>query len=198
MITLVTRGRRIYIEGAAYGMRDTLRYAGAHWGSEQRAWWTASAPKAQSLLTKLQACDGQPQRDDHVPPDGVSSVVAGRTRYKGRTYYLAGRQYRDEAPRPVQTGDGAKYLLYFRDGSRQFWAPSNLVEIVKSYRSLQTIDSLREYAAGVRAHGSAEAYAAAQAEQSDRCRECGGPLTDAPHQHAMGGYCGACAYDVMP
>lgn len=27
------------------------------------------------------------------------------------------------------------------------------------------------------------------------CRECGGPVVDAPHHRAMGGYCGECAFD---
>lgn len=28
-----------------------------------------------------------------------------------------------------------------------------------------------------------------------RCRECGGPVKDAPHHRAMGGLCGGCAFD---
>jgi hypothetical protein len=30
---------------------------------------------------------------------------------------------------------------------------------------------------------------------SGRCRGCGGPLVNAPHHRAMGGYCGSCAFD---
>lgn len=30
---------------------------------------------------------------------------------------------------------------------------------------------------------------------SDRCRECRGPLVNASHHRAMGGLCGACAFD---
>ena len=30
-----------------------------------------------------------------------------------------------------------------------------------------------------------------------RCRSCGGPIVDAAHQQAMGGYCGSCAFDEM-
>lgn len=30
---------------------------------------------------------------------------------------------------------------------------------------------------------------------SGRCRECGGPIRNAPHHRAMGGYCGYCAFD---
>jgi hypothetical protein len=28
-----------------------------------------------------------------------------------------------------------------------------------------------------------------------RCRGCRGPIRNAPHHHAMGGYCGYCAFD---
>lgn len=31
--------------------------------------------------------------------------------------------------------------------------------------------------------------------RSGRCRGCRGPIEDAPHHRAMGGYCGQCAFD---
>jgi hypothetical protein len=31
--------------------------------------------------------------------------------------------------------------------------------------------------------------------RSGRCRGCGGPIVDASHHRAMGGYCGSCAFD---
>jgi len=31
--------------------------------------------------------------------------------------------------------------------------------------------------------------------RSGRCRECGGPIRNAPHHRAMGGLCGDCAFD---
>jgi hypothetical protein len=31
--------------------------------------------------------------------------------------------------------------------------------------------------------------------RNGRCRECRGPIKDAPHHRAMGGLCGSCAFD---
>jgi len=58
---------------------------------------------------------------------------------------------------PVQTQDGAKVLLYFRDGSSQFWADRAAIRTIKSYDRPQTIRGLQEYAAGRRAEREAEA-----------------------------------------
>jgi hypothetical protein len=32
---------------------------------------------------------------------------------------------------------------------------------------------------------------------SGRCRACGGPIVNTSYQHAMHGYCGACAFDEI-
>jgi hypothetical protein len=34
-----------------------------------------------------------------------------------------------------------------------------------------------------------------KAKQRTTCRDCGGPIEDAPHHRAMGGLCGSCAFD---
>lgn len=34
-----------------------------------------------------------------------------------------------------------------------------------------------------------------QSSRSGRCRDCRGPIRDAPHHRAMGGLCGECAFD---
>lgn len=35
----------------------------------------------------------------------------------------------------------------------------------------------------------------ARTGRSGRCRGCGGPIRNAPHARAQGGYCGSCAFD---
>lgn len=35
----------------------------------------------------------------------------------------------------------------------------------------------------------------AASRSNGRCRECGGPIRNAPHHKAMGGLCGQCAFD---
>jgi hypothetical protein len=38
-------------------------------------------------------------------------------------------------------------------------------------------------------------YTKSYPKTSGRCRECHGPLVNAPHHRAMGGLCGNCAFD---
>ncbi|HEX6938598.1 MAG TPA: hypothetical protein VF158_04250 [Longimicrobiales bacterium] len=95
------------------------------------------------------------ERQEKAP--GIDAVVAGRAEYRGRTYYLAGREiregsnWRDDRVEPVATRDGARLLLYFRDGSRQFWADRGQVRIVRRYERPQTIRGLQQYTADRRA-----------------------------------------------
>ena len=106
------------------------------------------------------------ERQEKAP--GLDAVVAGRATYRGKTYYLAGREirsgrhWRDNRVEAVTTRDGSRLLLYFRDGSGQFWAPRTEVAVDKYYGRPQTIRGLQQYAADRRA-GKAR-Y---------ECEECG-------------------------
>ena len=68
----------------------------------------------------------------------------------------------------MQTQDGAKILLYFRDGSAQFWAPRAGVEVVKRYDRPQTIRGLQEFAARVAAERQARERRAETAHEAAR------------------------------
>lgn len=160
MITIQTEGRRSYIAGDTYPHRDAIRNLGAHWDAARKMWWTAKREAAAQLAAQINQAPAaaQSQSGNKTPRDGLDSVVAGRVEYKGKTYYLAGRTERgdthwDDSVRAVQTQDGAKVLLYFRDGSSQFWAPREQVRMVKSYDRPQTIRGLREYAARAKQGG---------------------------------------------
>lgn len=50
-ITTNRIGRRTYIRGATYPIRDTLRNAGAHWDADEKAWWIGDDAKAQAIAT---------------------------------------------------------------------------------------------------------------------------------------------------
>jgi len=151
-ISLQTEGRRTYITGNTYPHRDAIRSIGAHWDADRKMWWTAKRDEAQALVAKLGAAAPIPSSpESKAPRDGLDSIVAGRVEYKGKPYYLAGRTERgrthyDDRVDAVQTQDGAKYLIYFRDGSSQFWAARGEVKIIKTYDRPQTIRRLREYA----------------------------------------------------
>lgn len=166
-ITLETVGRRTYIVGETYSIRDRVRAIGAHWDADRRAWWTAKRAEAEALLAAVSAArDGASSKTPH---DGLNSVVAAKGEYKGKTYYVAGRaKDRYASPDIVRTRDGAKILLYFRDGSAQFWAPSAEVRVVKQYDRPQTIRGLQEFAAQIKAERQTQerrAQAAREAAQ---------------------------------
>src|SRR3990167_10623125 len=154
-ITLQIEGRRTYIIGNTYPIRDRIKALGAHWDGDRRAWWTSKRAEAEQLVAQLneqppEQPAAQNDSGSKAPRDGENSVVAGRATYKGKTYYVAGRAERgrthyDDGVRALQTQDGAKFLLYFRDGSSQFWASRAEVQIVKSYDRPQTIAGLRRF-----------------------------------------------------
>lgn len=133
-LTIQQDGRRYYLMGNTYPIRDQLRDAGFHWDGEKRAWWTGERKKAEKIVSATQG--------KQVAP-GRYSTICGRAEYKGKTYYVASREF--EA-KPITTSDGHKVLLFFRDGSSQFWAPRSLVRIVKSYQQPRTIADIQEYA----------------------------------------------------
>lgn len=178
-ISLISEGRRIYIGGNTYPHRDAIRAIGAHWDGERKMWWTSKREEAEALVAKL-ADAPQSDNTSKAPRDGESSIVAGRATYKGKSYYIAGRVDRgrtmyDDSVRAVETRDGAKVLLYFRDGSSQFWASLSEVSISKIYDRPQSIAALKEFAE--------EAKQGFPGRQT--CYMCGSPAC----QGARGGLC---------
>jgi len=179
-------GRRHYLRGLPYQQRYAAKDAGCRWDPQERAWWSGKRDVAERVLAAVADAPQESANDgggDRAPRDGRDSVVAGRAKYKGRTYYVAGRKVRgrthwDDGVEPVTSRDGRKVLLYFRDGSRQFWAtlweptygqrvrvaeigaqraPHDQAEIVKSYDRPRTIRGLAEFAARRRAEDRGEA-----------------------------------------
>ena len=192
MISIQTEGRRTYIVGDTYPVRDRLRAIGAKWDAARKAWWTGKRAEAEALVAELSTAPASASQErtsdaSKAPRDGLDSVVAGRCEYKGKTYYVAGRVARgrthwDDEVAPVTTRDGQKVLLYFRDGSSQFWAPWDAVEIAKGYSRPQTIRRLREYAEQARTYGTDECRCRCHHEPNagapgttlyDGCDRCG-------------------------
>ena len=143
------RGRRYYIRGNTYPIKDQLRSAGCRWDRDEKAWWTGKADVADRFAS-VRPESGRSERPERPAP-GLDATVAGRARYKGRVYYLVGRASAYGEVEPVQTRDGAKMLLAFRDGSKDFWAAADVVETLKLYQRPKTIRSLRDYAEMARA-----------------------------------------------
>lgn len=190
MISIHIEGRRTYITGNTYPVRDRIRAIGAKWDATRQAWWTGKRAEAEALVAELNETAPAEERSSdasNAPRDGLDSVVAGRAEYKGKTYYVAGRIDRgrthwDDEVVPVTTRDGAKVLLYFRDGSRQFWAPREAVRFQRGYSRPQTIRSLRDYAERAKTYGTADCRCACHREPNagapgttlyDGCDRCG-------------------------
>lgn len=51
-ISIETQGRRHYLRGDTYPIKDALRAAGAHWDAEAKAWWTGQLELAQQMVEK--------------------------------------------------------------------------------------------------------------------------------------------------
>lgn len=146
-IRLEEAGRRIYIHGYTYSIRDALRSAGAKWDPDARAWWVGASKRKEieTLIDRMTAKEEEPK--DEMP--GPNAIVAGRGKYRGRPCYIAGREvYSGYRPRveAIETRDGRRVLLYAMDGSRKWWADRAEVEITKWYSRPQTIEGLKEFA----------------------------------------------------
>ncbi len=218
-ITIDTQGRRHYLRGNTYPVKDRLRDAGCKWDSDAKCWYTGKRELALRLLSELAPesmvardaeLEGRPEapgireqapqqaRQDRESP-GDDAVVAGKATYKGKTYYVAGRVDRgrthwDDRVRAVTTRDGAKVLLYSRDGKLQFWArlaqvvgdrfsaaegpqTSDGARIAKSYERPQTIGRLRRFAEEAkqaRAQGNEDGIPDGARYE---CAECGEHVT---------------------
>ena len=161
-IVIEKTGRRYYLVGNTYAVKDRIKAAGCKWDPERRAWWTSKQDVAEEIKAALaDVDDGHANGDGGRQGAGDEQVVAGRATYKGKTYYIAGRIERGrtrwdrDRVHPVETRDGAKVLLVFRDGSKTFWAAREAVQVVKSYSTPQTIGGLREFAQRERRHREA-------------------------------------------
>lgn len=186
-IQIKMEGRRSYILGDTFPVKDQIRAIGAHWDADRRAWWTAKTVEAEVLASTLNksapaATQSAPQNggSNNIPRDGANSVVSGRASYKGKSYYIAGRILRghtsyDDGVEDVATKDGAKILLYFRDGSSQFWAARAAVVIIKQYDRPQTISGLADFARRAKSGFPGE----------KTCYMCGSPSCEGAH----GGLC---------
>lgn len=108
-MTITKEGRRHYISGNTYAIKDELREAGCHWDPERRAWWTSKADVAARFASKNSATGERPQSQES--PDSIR--VVGRATYKGRTYYV---RYIGHTKR------GYAARLVTLDGKVDFWA----------------------------------------------------------------------------
>lgn len=164
-VTIEKRGRRYYLRGNTFPIKEQLRSAGCKWDPNERAWWTGKKEIANKFSGTTPATKSGTK--DAAP--GQDATVAGRAKYRGKSYYLAGRvqlgrTHWDDTVASVTSRDRSRTLLYFRDGSRQFWANSALVTTERRYDKPQTIGGLARFAKQMRENDGVH---------PDACPNCG-------------------------
>lgn len=109
-VALQQDGRRIYITGDTYSLKDRIKGMGGHWDGDRRCWWVGSAKKseAEALVSTAASTPAQPKEEK---PDDIR--IVGKARYKGRNYYV--RWY-------GQTKRGYACRLVTLDAKIDFWA----------------------------------------------------------------------------
>lgn len=129
-IELKPEGRRIYLEGNTYPVRDAIRDLGATWDGDSKRWWVGAAKReaAAALVAKLNTTSpsrGTATDGEKLDPE---APIAGRATYRGKDYLLVAQG---------TSPDGRPYAkLAYRDGSRVFWAASAAeVSVTKRYRT---------------------------------------------------------------
>jgi len=134
-ITIEKVGRRYYLIGDTYSIKNQIQASGGHFDGDRRAWWTSKQAVAEKFAASTS--EAKPQSDAVGETD---RVIRGRCLYEGKSYYLL--------VDGVSSRTGKPYAkLAFRDGSRTFWAQDvSKVQIQKRYQEPTSIVSLRQFA----------------------------------------------------
>lgn len=184
-IILQTEGRRVYLLGNTYPVKDQIKSGGGKWDAQRGAWYVGVQRKALAEQLAGKATEGLQQRAQAEREDGISTsarVIKGRAEYQGKTYYVlaVGRSQ----------ADGKPYAkLAFRDGSRVFWAhDAGAVKVLKMYEEPTSIDALRAYAQRMQ-----DTRAEFGNEMCAECEERRATTTAADSSGFVAGVCGRCA-----
>ena len=139
-IQIQKEGRRHYLIGNTFSIKDQIKSAGGHWDPDKRAWWVSKPDVAAKFTqTSLDFGEAAPApKEETVHLD--SRVIRGRAMYEGKAYYLLAQGISQASGRPY-----AK--LCYRDGSKVFWAKdASQVVVQKTYEECTSINALRAYA----------------------------------------------------
>lgn len=196
-ITLQAEGRRIYVAGNSFPIKDAIKSAGGHWDGGRKQWWIG-AGKKEEIERAISATEAPVTQDGERAKETASdeTQIRGKATYKGKTYFMM-----------CESRDGESAKLTTLDGKIVFWAKrENGMEVIKRYEAreergnygrgtgryrFQTLGSIRSFIANKR--GAARENHGFEAE-TKQCWECGGAFTFAEAK-ANGGdwrdsYCG--------
>ena len=177
-ITVEKQGRRYYLRGDTYAVRNQLRDAGCRFDGAARAWWTGKRDVAERFAGNAGDGGVSDRGVSDRGSEGLSpeSRIVGRARYKSREYILVWEG---------QTRRGPACKLAFTDGSKVFWADAAEVEVTKRYQSREYRGRVDHMTFG-KLQRLREDYAAAKREGNEdgirngqryECPECGEYVT---------------------
>lgn len=164
-LTVEQVGRRVYVVGDTFSLRERLKQAGCSWDADRRQWWIGAA-RRQAVVDIVAKADVSPQTAyKKASPEELSNLPChGKVTYKNRQYYVVGR-----------TRDGVKLHLTVLDCSIDFWAAASDCAWARRYtphRSDRRYGDYRQQTVGrIRAFVSREE--AAKQRGDAVCAECG-------------------------
>jgi hypothetical protein len=131
-ISLQKTGRRIYLVGDTYALRDKIKAAGGKWDPDAKAWYVGVQRKEVAEQILAAAAATPPPREE------MMIMIIGRATYRDiRGYLLIWRGI---------TKDGERMCrLAYRDGSKQFWAADTEVQVEKFYHRPLTLTQFTEF-----------------------------------------------------
>lgn len=179
-ITLAEEGRRLYIVGNSYPIKDQIKSAGGHWDADRKQWWIGSGKRSEieaAITTQSTQASESQTRDAEV-------MVCGKAKYKGRSYYVRWSGV-------TKRGTYA-FRLVTLDGKSDFWAngrefgPALIDEATweKRYQESRSLSGIRAYIDRVRSAEKSSSYGDA-GWMHNGCSEC----------KRLGDWCKRCAFD---
>lgn len=130
-------GRRLYVVGNSFAVKDCLKKIGCKWDADRKQWWIGSGKQAE-----LEGCIGSASKEykEPTPQELEKRRCDGKVEYKGKTYYVVGKS-------PAK----GKLWLTVLDCSINFWALESDCKWVKRYgneQHEQTVGSIRRFIDG--------------------------------------------------
>jgi hypothetical protein len=96
-IKIEKSGRRYYLLGNTYSIKDQLRNAGCNWDSDRRAWWTGKPEIAEKFVGEVKPAE---KTQEEKIQERSKKPCTAKVQYKGKQYYVIGT-----------SKDGSKLLL---------------------------------------------------------------------------------------
>lgn len=125
--TTETVGRRIYILGNTFPVKDRISALGGTFDGERRAWWigTSKREKVEQLVAELNTAPTTQSAENPAQSGPYTGPVRGKAKYQDREYFVryAGRTSRG----------GEAFHLVTGDGKNSFWADASAVQWTKRY-----------------------------------------------------------------